>query len=135
MAPRYTDDDVALWYSSYVQGQTLAELAREFGVAEATIQGAFLRRGLPRRPPLRRSATPKPRPEIEALPAARPPFLSERSWRVLLARRSGRTLAEIGRDLGISRQRVAQIEERALRDFEPATRPSASVSGGHASTS
>ena len=114
--PRYTDEDVVRWYERYQQGLTLKEVAREVGAAEPTVLGAFLRRGLPRRPAVRRSAPLRPRPERPpVLPLARPPGLPDREWQVLVERRSGRTLAEVGRDLGISRQRVAQIEARALQ--------------------
>ena len=116
MAPRYTDDDVARWYARYQQGLTLKEVAREFGVAQPTIQGAFLRRGLPRRLPHRwRSDAGEPWwVDTVALPAEKPPDVPDRHWRLLLARRAGRTQADIARDLGVTRQRVAQLEDRAL---------------------
>ena len=113
--PRYTDEDVARWYARYQDGLTLKELAREFGVATPTIQGAFLRRRLPVRPAWRRTAGAVRRPEMPAvLPAEKPPGIAERDWRVLQARRAGRTLAAIAGELGVTRQRVAQIEARAL---------------------
>ena len=113
--PRYTEEDVVRWYARYQQGLTLKEVAQEFGVSTPTVLGEFVRRGWERRPPVRRSAPVRPRPERPpVLPVAPPPGVPEREWRVLLERRAGRTLAEIGRDLGVSRQRVAQIEARAL---------------------
>ena len=56
MGRRYTDEDVARWYARYQQGRTLKELVQEFGASEPTILGEFVRRGLPRRPAVRRSA-------------------------------------------------------------------------------
>ena len=56
MARRYTEDDVAQWYARYQDGLTLKEVTRELKVSESTVIGAFLRRRLPRRPAVRRSA-------------------------------------------------------------------------------
>ncbi len=55
MAPRYTDEDVVRWYERDQQGLTPKERVREFGASEPTILGKFMRRGLPRRPAIRRS--------------------------------------------------------------------------------
>lgn len=112
--PRYTDEDAARWYARYQEGLTLAEVAKEVGVPAPTVQGAFLRRGWERRPAMRRTALARPRRPRPELPATRPAGLSDREWRVLAARREGLSLAEIGEELGVSRQRVAQIEARAL---------------------
>ena len=120
MPRKHTDEDVARWYARYQQGLTLNEVAREFRVGTPTVLGEFVRRGLPRRspglPPAEPRAAPAVIPRIAAvaLPARQPPGLPDREWRVLLARREGRTLADIGGDLGVSRQRVSQIEARAL---------------------
>ena len=128
MARRYTDEDVAQWYARYQDGLTLKEVAAEFGVAEPTVQGAFLRKRLDRRPALRRWAVAKPpRPDLGPLPARRPRSVPEREWRVLRAREAGRSLADIGRDLGVSRQRVAQIEERAWALLAARRRPTPSA--------
>ena len=114
MSPRYSDEDVIRWYARYQQGLTLQEVAREVGASVPTVQGAFLRRGWERRRAMRRTALARPlRPRPE-LPEERPAGLSDREWRVLAGRREGRSLAAIGEDLGVSRQRVAQIEARAL---------------------
>ena len=120
MPRKYTDEDAARWYARYQQGLTLKEVAREFGVGAPAVLGEFLRRGLPRRPPGLPSAQPRPartetrRIENVALPASKPPDLLDRDWRVLLERREGRSLADIGREFGVTRQRVAQLEARAL---------------------
>jgi transcriptional regulator with XRE-family HTH domain len=123
VARRYTDEDVAQWYARYQEGLTLKEVAAEFGVAEPTVQGAFLRKRLPRRPAIRRWVALKPRPEVGPLPARRPRSVPEREWRVLRAREAGRSLAEIGRELGVSRQRVAQIEARGWSLLAARRRP------------
>ena len=134
MSPRYSDEDVVRWYARYQQGLTLAEVAREVGASVPTVQGAFLRRGWARRPPVRRTARARPRPILPAvLPGARPAGVPEREWRVLAGRRAGRTLAAIGEELGVSRQRVAQIEARALallRQGADEPRPAAAEDGG-----
>jgi hypothetical protein len=116
VALRYTDEDVARWYARYREGRTLKQVSAEFGAAPVTIMGEFLRRGWPRRsrgwrPP---GASPKWAAIGEQLPTARPADVSERDWGVLLARRAGRTQAAIARELGLTPQRVAQIEAGAL---------------------
>ena len=76
MGRRYTDEDVVRWYERYQQGLTLKELAREFGASEPTILGEFMRRGLPRRPAVRRSGRqvtdaaeqPADQPAAETIP-------------------------------------------------------------------
>jgi DNA-binding CsgD family transcriptional regulator len=114
MARRYTEEDVANWYARYQEGRSIVEVAKDFGVSPPTVHGAFLRRRLDRRPPHRRGPDIQDRPEFLALPASKPATLSDREWRILVGRRAGETLAAIGRELGISRQRTYQLEKRAL---------------------
>lgn len=54
------------------------------------------------------------RPTI-ALPAECPPTLYQRDWDVLVMRREGKTLQEIAGLMGITRERVRQIESSATR--------------------
>ena len=115
MARRYTDEDVAAWYARYEQGLTVREVAREVGASAPTVYGEFLRRGWPRRSRGWRPPTASPRwAAVTELPAARPPDMAERDWHVLLARRAGRSQAAIAAELGVSSQRVAQLEARGL---------------------
>ena len=115
---RYSEDQVTRWYARYQDGLTLNQVAREFGVAQPTVLGEFVRRGWPRRPKGWRPVTASPRwAAVVELPAERPPGILERDWRVLLARRGGQTQSAIARDLGVSSQRVGQLEGRALRQL------------------
>ena len=112
---RYTDEDAVRWYALYQQGLTVQQVARQVGASPPTVYGEFLRRGWPRRSRGWRPPTVSPRwAAIGELPAARPPDIPERDWRVLLARRAGRSQAAIAGELGVSSQRVAQLEARAL---------------------
>jgi hypothetical protein len=74
------------------------------------------------RPQRRPPAPPKSRPVPETplrkelagrLPAERPPQIREQDWIALTAVVSGRKLAEVAVELGVSRQRVHQRMERA----------------------
>ena len=58
--PRYTDEDAAQWYARYSEGLTLAEVAKEFGVSQPTVQGALLRRGCERRRAMRSTRLGRP---------------------------------------------------------------------------
>jgi len=54
--------------------------------------------------------------EVQAipLPSERPAHMDERGWNILLWRHEGMTLEAIGETLGITRERVRQLEARAL---------------------
>ncbi len=73
------DDQVLALYQRYrATTATLAQIAAVAGVSIGTLQGAFMRRGLPRKRSVdypthpavrrRRRIAPRPRPEITPLP-------------------------------------------------------------------
>ncbi len=66
----------------------------------------------------RRTSTLRDR-HIDALGNGRPYFVDESSWSVFVAHvRDGRTIREIGRDLGLSTSKVGMIIARVERDLE-----------------
>ncbi len=52
-----------------------------------------------------------------ALPHERPAEVDGRSWSILLQRREGQTQQQIGDALGLSRERVSQIEQKTLKQL------------------
>lgn len=59
--------------------------------------------------------SPRRQELIASLPTTRPASISEREWLVLRAVAGGRILVDVGRDLGVTRQRVHDILHRARR--------------------
>ncbi len=49
--PNYTEGFIAMVHARYVAGESTAKLAKEFGVSQNGLNGAFRKRGLWQRPP------------------------------------------------------------------------------------
>lgn len=86
------------WVASYAQGVTTAEIAAQAGVSEQTVRQRLRRHGVV----LPRPARPQPRKRDEQTISA-----------VIDRYVAGETLADIGRDLGVSGARVQQVMKAA----------------------
>jgi predicted GIY-YIG superfamily endonuclease len=64
-----------------------------------------------------RPHTVNPQQAAIILPAERPTNVAERNWDVLMMRHAGMTLKQIGQGLGVTRERVRQLEAVGLRQL------------------
>jgi hypothetical protein len=133
MASAFRHGNATVWHRDFI---TFSQIPARYGISGGTLklhlrQGrirAFLIGGSwftmvaeveryirERRPKRGRPPAVNPQRAAIILPPERPAHMPEREWGVLTMRHAGMTLQQIAGDLGVTRERVRQIESVATR--------------------